>query len=314
MEMERGRDRDRDREESGPDHDREMRQESGRVKGQAREGSELVTSPGYRPRQRSPLSPLSQREGVLSPMTGTALGTTERMTAESAMPAVSAASGSTTATTPETTIQSPMLSPSPPAPALLSTSPNRGPMLTNQDDVEEKLKRMNETFLRSLEGIGKGGGSVRRRDKEKGKEKEVERDAVTRRGLFLVSPSEGEVPANPSGGGDGRPLMHTSASPYPGGQQQQQHPNHPTRIPSPTSSSADSSSNNQPGIFYPQTTSHALGLESGRGRGVIRSTTSTSTSTSASSEAVGGAASQGSEEVIGRMDFYGETGGGPRRF
>jgi autophagy-related protein 13 len=189
--MERGR--DRDREESGPEHG---------------QGSELVTSPVYRPRQRSPLSPLSQRERVLSPMTGTA----ERMTAESAVPAVSAASGNTTATTPETTIQSPILSPSPPVPALLSTSPNQGPMLTNQDDVEEKLKRMNETFLRSLEGIGKGG-----RDKEK--EREVERDTATRRGVFLVTSSEGEVPANPSGGG---PLMQTSASPYPGGQHESQ--------------------------------------------------------------------------------------------
>ena len=283
--MERGR--DRDMEESELDHGQES---GGRGRG------ELVTSPSYRPRQRSPLSPLSQRERMLSPMTGTALGTTaERMTAESVVPAVSAASGSTNAAA----IQSPMLSPSPPAPAP-STSPNRGPMLTNQDDVEEKLKRMNETFLKSLEGIGKGGGSVRRRDKEKGKEKEVvERDAaaVTRRGVFLVTPYEGEVPSDSSEGGL---LMPTSASPYPGGQQQQ-HPNHPTRIPSPITSSS---------------TSHALGHELGRGRDVVRST-STSTSTSASSEAVGGAASQGSEEVIGRMDFYhdGETGsGGPRRF
>ena len=298
-ELERGR--DRDREEGGPVHDREMRQESGGGKG----GGELVTSLGYRPRQRSPLSPLSQRERVLSPMTGTALA------AESAMHAVSAASGSTDVTTPETIVQSPMLSTSPP---VLSTSPNRGPMLTNQDDVDEKLKRMNETFLRSLEGIGKGGGSVRRRDKEKGKEKEMERDTVTRRGVFLVSPSEGEVSANLSSGDGDRPIMHTSASPYPGGHQQ--HPDHhPIRIPSPTSS-ADSSSNNQRGIFYPQTnttTSHALGFD--RGRGVVRSTTaSSSTSTSASSEAVGGSASQGSEEVIGRMDFYGETGGRLRRF
>ena len=292
--MERGRDRDRDREGSGPDRDREMSQESGRGRGQVRERGEIVTSPVYRPRQRSPLSPLSQRERLLSPMTGTAFGTTEQMSGETAMPA---ASRSTT----ETTIQSPKSSSSPPA---SSTSPNRGPMLTNQEDVEEKLKRMNETFLRSLEGIGKGGGSVRRRDKEKGKEKEVERDTVTRRGLFLVSPSE-EVPANPSGGG-GRTLMHSSASPYPGQQES------PARIPSPTSS-ASSSSNNQPGTFYPQTnntttSSHALGLEIGRGRGVVRSSTnstSTSTSTSASNEAVGGGggASQGSEEVIGRMDF-----------
>lgn len=308
-EMERGR--DRDREENDQDHDREMRQESGRGKGRVREGGELVTSPVYRPRQRSPLSPLSQREGVISPITGTALpalGTAERMTAESAVPAVSAASGSTTTRTPETTIQSPMLSPSPPGPARLSTSPNRGPMLTNQDDVEEKLKRMNETFMRSLEGMGKGGGSVRRRDKEKGKEKEVEGD---RRGLLsLVSPSEGEVPANPGGGSiGGRPLMHTSTSP--GQEQEQQHTHHPTRITSPTSSAGSSS--NQPGNFYPQATRLALGLELGRGRGGVRSTSSTSTSTSASSEGVGGGASV-SQEVVGRMDFYGETEGGPRRF
>ena len=273
-EMERGRDRDRDREESGADRIREMSQESGRGKGQVR--GEFVASPGNRPRQRSPLSPLSQRERGLSPMTAL-----EGITAESAVPA---ALGNTTVTTTS----------SPPA---ASTSPNRGPMLTNQEDVEEKLKRMNETFLRSLEGIGKGGGSVRRRDKEKGKEKEVERDTTIRRGMFLVSPTEDD-PVNPSGGGG-----PSSASPYPA-EEQPPHPNSPTRIPSPTSS-ASSSSNNQPGIFYPhQTNDHALGLEIGRGRGVVRSThTSTSTSTSASSEAVGGGASQGSQEVIGRMDF-----------
>ena len=282
-EMERGRDRDRE-----DDRDREMRQESGRGKGQVREGREFVTSPVYRPRQRSPLSPLSQREReVLSPMT--AFGTTEGMTAESGEPA----SGSAPSTTAETIIQSPkQLSSSPPD---SSTSPNRGPMLTNQEDVEEKLKRMNETFLRSLEGIGKGSGSVRRRDKEKGKEKEVERDTIATR-RFLVSASE-DVPANPSG---------------------QQHPNSSARIPSPTSSAGSSSNNQQPGtIFYHPhqtnntTTSHALGFEIGRGRGVVRTTanTSTSTSTSASSEAVdggggdGGGGSQGSEEVIGRMDF-----------
>ena len=73
-EMERGRDRDRDmdREESAG-RDREMMQDSGRGKGQVREGGEFVTSPVYRPRQRSPLSPLSQRERVLSPMTALVL-------------------------------------------------------------------------------------------------------------------------------------------------------------------------------------------------------------------------------------------------
>ena len=276
--MERGRDRDRDRgEEHGLDHDQEMRQDGGgggkSTKGPVLELGEFVTSPlVYRPRQRSPLSPLSQREMDLSPM---AFGTTAEkgmMMAESGVPPP-AASGSST-TRPETTMLS--VSASPPAAAAasaastgLSTSLHRGPMLTNQDDVDEKLKRMNETFMRSLEGIGKGGGGVRRRDKEKGKEKEVEslRDTGTKRGLFLVSPSEGEGPTNASGG---ESLVHTSASRYPEGGQQQ-----------------------------PTATSHTLG----RGR-------STSTSTSASSEAVGGA-SQGSEEVIGRMDFFyggGESG------
>ena len=299
----------REREEDGQDHDREMTDEIVRGKGKEREGRQggaLVTSPVSRQRQRSPLSPLSagerqQRERVSYPMTGTALRTTE-----STLPTVPA-SGSTTAASRETTVQSPLLSASPPASVRLSTSPNRGPMLTNQDDVEERLKRMNETFMKSLEGMGKGGGVVRRRDKEKGKEKEIERDAFIRRGLsLLVSPTEGEViPSTTSDGGDART---TSASAYPG-QSSEQHPDI-THIPSPTSSTGagSGSSSNQPDVLHPQT---GLGLGLGLGRG--RGTTSTSTSASASSEAIGGA-SQGSEEVVGRMDLYDEMGRRPHRF
>jgi autophagy-related protein 13 len=292
----------REGEEDGQDHDREMTDEIVRGKGKEREGrkgSDLVTSPLSRQRQRSPLSPLSagerqQRERLLSPMTGTALRTTEL-----AVPTVPA-SGSTTAASRETTVQSPLLLASPPAPIQLSTSPNRGPMLTNQDDVDERLKRMNETFMRSLEGMGKGGGVARRRDKEK-----IERDAAIKRGLLLlVSPTEGEViPRTTSDGGDART---TNASPYPS-QSSEQHPDI-THIPSPTFSTGtgSGSSPNQPGVLHSQT---GLGLGLGRGRG----STSTSTSASTSSEAIGGA-SQGSEEVIGRMDLYDEMGRRPRRF
>ncbi|TFK37873.1 autophagy-related protein 13-domain-containing protein [Crucibulum laeve] len=55
-----------------------------------------------------------------------------------------------------------------PTAAQMSTSPNRGPMLTNQGEVEERLRKMNEAFLKSLEGISGGaGGSVRRKERER---------------------------------------------------------------------------------------------------------------------------------------------------
>ena len=44
---------------------------------------------------------------------------------------------------------------------LLSTSPQRGPMLTSEQEIDERLRHMNEAFQRSLEGIGEG--SVRRK-------------------------------------------------------------------------------------------------------------------------------------------------------
>jgi len=212
------------------------------------------------------------------------------------------ASGRSTAPSPP--VRSSLLSAaSSPAPVRLSTSPNRGPMLTNKDDIEERLKWMNETFMKSLEGMGKGG-SVRRRDKER----EIERDTTTRRGLsLLVSPTEGEVTTttNPSATSDSGDARTTRASPYRGqtGEQQQQHPN-------PTSSTGTSSSNRPGSVLHPQT---GLGLGLGRGRGGLVGSATSTTSTSGSSEALGGA-SQGSEEVIGRMDLYDEMGRRPSRF
>ena len=49
------------------------------------------------------------------------------------------------------------------AAAHMSTSPSQGPMLTNRDEVDERLKMMNENFLKSLEGVG----SRSRRSKRK---------------------------------------------------------------------------------------------------------------------------------------------------
>lgn len=48
--------------------------------------------------------------------------------------------------------------------ALTSVSPGRGPMLTSQGEVDERLKKMNETFMKSLEGIS---GSSRRKDRKR---------------------------------------------------------------------------------------------------------------------------------------------------
>lgn len=57
-----------------------------------------------------------------------------------------------------------------------------GPMLTSESEVDERLRRMNETFLASLEGLGggsadgSGNGSTRRRERVR----ERERTRVTR--------------------------------------------------------------------------------------------------------------------------------------
>ncbi|KAF8800914.1 hypothetical protein BYT27DRAFT_7262475 [Phlegmacium glaucopus] len=92
-------------------------------------------------------------------------GGRQRLSPTSSMAHAVPTSGSAaTATLPETTtIQPPSLSISisPPAPAQLSTSPN-WTKLTNPDEVDERLKRMKETFMRSLKGMGRGGEEVRK--------------------------------------------------------------------------------------------------------------------------------------------------------
>jgi autophagy-related protein 13 len=55
--------------------------------------------------------------------------------------------------------------------ALASVSPGRGPMLTSQGEVDERLKKMNETFMKSLEGIS---GSSRRKDRKRAQDDDNE--------------------------------------------------------------------------------------------------------------------------------------------
>ncbi|EKM75426.1 hypothetical protein AGABI1DRAFT_132208 [Agaricus bisporus var. burnettii JB137-S8] len=60
----------------------------------------------------------------------------------------------------------------------LSTSPGRGPMLTSQEEVADRLRIMNEVFLKSLEGISSGvSGRERRRRRERELELERERES-----------------------------------------------------------------------------------------------------------------------------------------
>ena len=65
----------------------------------------------------------------------------------------------------------------------LSTSPTssaRGPMLTNQEEVGERLKRMNEIFLKSLEGISLNGQNGERERRRREREREMERERERR--------------------------------------------------------------------------------------------------------------------------------------
>lgn len=150
--------------------------------------------------------------------------------------------------------------------AYLSTSPNRSPMLTNQNDVDERLKKMNETFLKSLEGIS---GSQRRKDKQKG---------TTAAALALPPEKREKMPGSPTRGSSGSGEI----PPFSRG----------IGLGIPMRGASDREH------YFPYSNAPGLGLGLGRGRHA-----STSSSTLATSEVD---ASQGSEEVIGRMDLYEE--------
>lgn len=152
-----------------------------------------------------------------------------------------------------------------------STSPPRGLMLTSQGEVDERLSKMKEVFLRSIEGLGSGNGS-RRKEKD-------------RAPLTATSPS--------------------SKTSHSAGASERGSTSNPSRPGSSSSGDPLASRGMNLGIGFPSQGSdtpprgpYAYNTSLGRARYA-----STSSSTLANSD-VG--ASQGSEEVIGRMDLYEE--------
>jgi len=155
-----------------------------------------------------------------------------------------------------------------------STSPPRGLMLTSQGEVDERLSKMKEVFLKSIEGLGSGNGSRR-------KEKDRTSSSSSPKTSYTATPFERGSTGNPSRSGSnssGDPLASRGM-------------NLGIGFPS-------QGSDTPPRGPYAYNTS--LGMP-GRARYA-----STSSSTLANSD-VG--ASQGSEEVIGRMDLYEERRG-----
>jgi autophagy-related protein 13 len=157
-------------------------------------------------------------------------------------------------------------------------------MLTDQGEVEERLRKMKENFLKSLEGIGtneakrKERERKREREREREKERERQRDRVSRQNSEEANP-----PASPltreeeSNTGPSRGLSIRPA---------------PTTGERGTTTPATPEGFNQNGRWSP----YSLGM------GLRRNENSASSSTMLDqSEA---AASQGSEEVIGRMDLF----------
>ncbi|KAF8188958.1 autophagy-related protein 13-domain-containing protein [Pholiota molesta] len=181
------------------------------------------------------------------------------------------------------------------AAAQLSTSPQRGPMLTTESEIDERLRRMNETFLRSLEGIS--GGSTRRK---KGATDTSGTESSSGAGTDTVRAAEStnDDASSRSGSGSGSgPRSH--ADPI-------------TVIPPPFAPGArlgtafpsrgalaerDNAGATSPYGYFSPTAGLGLGLPA-RTRYA-----STSSSTLAASEA---GASQGSEEVIGRLELDGD--------
>ncbi|KAF6743482.1 autophagy-related protein 13-domain-containing protein [Ephemerocybe angulata] len=223
------------------------------------------------------------------------------------------------------------------SPPELSMSPARGPMLTSHVEVEERLRKMNETFIKSLEGVG--SNEVRRmerdrkreREREKDRERllrERERDTISRR-----SSGEGEGPSPAQAESSSRPHSTPREARESGGtgiaptsRGLSFRPLASPAVTSPTSPVTSGGAgedyahrrgglrddgggdNGGPGRWVP----YSLGMGLRRGYGDGGSDSRESNSGSASMLSQGGSTNgegQGSEEVIGRMDIMYE---GPR--
>ncbi|KAF8148026.1 hypothetical protein B0H34DRAFT_272467 [Crassisporium funariophilum] len=267
--------RDRDRQEGGGQvHDRERT--DGMVKGKMRaEFEQPRMSPLHT--QYITSSPLEEEPVSRTSITTTTTSTTSRTisttsTSSTARPQASSSS------------QSPPSSASAAAAAQTSTSPSRGPMLASQDEVDERLRRMNEVFMKSLEGLG---GSGRREASAPAREGSSGSSSASASASASASDnSRSEYPTRPTGRGLGLGMHPRSPYQYP----------HPTYTPS-------------------------QGLNLGLGRGRHASSTSSQSLSQSQSQgqsevgmgrgAGSGAGIQGSEEVLGRMDLYEER---ERRF
>lgn len=164
--------------------------------------------------------------------------------------------------------------------AATSTSPPRGLMLTSQGEVNERLSKMKETFLKSLEGLG-SGNVTRRKEGEK---------------TFVISSSSRTSSTV-------TPFEQTSINDSP------QRSTSSQDVSSPLVSRGMNLACRFPSREQPVETMMSPGPydygPSGRGLGVTRGRyASASSSMLGSSDVVG--MSQGSEEVIGRMDLYDE--------
>ncbi len=155
-----------------------------------------------------------------------------------------------------------------------STSPPRGMMLTSQGEVDERLTKMKEAFLKSLEGFDSGNGNdTRRKDKDKEKGPLASNSTSKTALPFPRSTSNSPLHSGFSSSDDVHPLAsHGMTLGFTSREQRLDR----TRY----------------NIYVP-------GLESHRPR-----YSSASSSTLGHSDIVG--TSQGSEEVIGRMDLYEE--------
>jgi len=155
-----------------------------------------------------------------------------------------------------------------------STSPPRGMMLTSQGEVDERLTKMKEAFLKSLEGFDSGNGSDTRR-KDKDEEKGPLASIPTSKTALPFPGSTRNSPLHSgfSSSDDGHPLASHGMTLGFNSREQR--------------------------LDRTQYNIYAPGLESHRPR-----YSSTSSSALGNSDIVG--TSQGSEEVIGRMDLYEE--------
>jgi autophagy-related protein 13 len=202
------------------------------------------------------------------------------------------------------------------AAALLSTSPTRGPMLTSRDEVDERLKRMNENFLKSLEGIGGSRSRGRGREMRKGsvattttttrggKEKEKER-ADDSSHSNSKEPSESAASSASAASNNNNKDNNNNSNNPPTSRFSQR----TLDVGFPSTSSSSSSRGGAGGAAdvypsYPYNSNNntpSLGLGLGRGR----HTPLSSSAMLGNSDGIS-MASQGSEEVIGRMELYEE--------